>query len=85
MQVIALLKEAFQKAGLGLYVAPYGVLPTAYECGIVEVVPNTQSRSALGETSGTPPLFAFVLTTPGACKPTPCESLQLFEYSPQCL
>ena len=54
VQVIGLLKEAFQKAGLGLYVAPYGVLPTAYECGIVEVVPNSKSRSALGETSGTP-------------------------------
>ena len=52
MQVIGLLKDAFQKAGLGLFVAPYGVLPTSYECGIVEVVPNSKSRSALGETSG---------------------------------
>ena len=52
LQVIGLLKDAFQKAGLGLYVAPYGVLPTSYECGIVEVVPNSKSRSALGETSG---------------------------------
>ena len=53
MQVIGLLKDAFQKSGLDLYVAPYGVLPTTYECGIVECVPNSESRSALGEISGT--------------------------------
>ena len=53
VQVIGLLKDVFEKAGLGLYLAPYGVLPTAYECGIIEVVPNSQSRSGLGETSGT--------------------------------
>ncbi len=34
---IGLLKNALQKAGLPLYLAPYGVLPTAYECGIIEV------------------------------------------------
>ena len=45
------IKDAFQKAGLDLYLAPYGVLPTAYECGIIEVVPEASSRSALGETS----------------------------------
>lgn len=48
LQVISLLKDAFQKAGLDLYLAPYGVLPTAYECGIIEVVPEASSRSALG-------------------------------------
>lgn len=36
-QVIGLLKEAFEGAGLDLFLAPYGVLPTTYECGIVEV------------------------------------------------
>ena len=50
-QVISLLKNAWEKAGLDLYLAPYGVLPTSYECGIVEVVPNCDSRSALGDTS----------------------------------
>ena len=34
---IGLLKDALRKAGLPLYLAPYGVLPTAYECGIIEV------------------------------------------------
>lgn len=43
-QVISLLKDAFTDAGLGLYLAPYGCIPTGYECGILEVVPNCQSR-----------------------------------------
>lgn len=34
---VGLLKDALTKAGLPLYLAPYGVLPTAYECGIIEV------------------------------------------------
>ncbi len=48
LQVIGLLKDAFSKAGLELYLAPYGVLPTGFECGVVEVVPEANSRSALG-------------------------------------
>ncbi|BDA51126.1 phosphatidylinositol 4-kinase alpha [Coccomyxa sp. Obi] len=51
LQVVGLLKDALTKAGLHLYLAPYGVLPTAYECGIIEVVPNCNSRSGLGETA----------------------------------
>jgi phosphatidylinositol 4-kinase A len=49
--VIGLLKDAWRKAGLELYLAPYGVIPTGYECGIIEVVPRCKSRSALGETT----------------------------------
>jgi phosphatidylinositol 4-kinase len=37
LQVIKLLHGAFQAAGLGLYLRPYGCLPTGYECGIIEV------------------------------------------------
>eukprot|EP00955_Chlamydomonas_euryale_P054874 355969-Chlamydomonas_euryale.AAC.7 len=44
LQVVSLLKSAFVDAGLGLYLAPYGCIPTGYECGIIEVVPNCQSR-----------------------------------------
>eukprot|EP00798_Chlamydomonas_sp_ICE-L_P027721 gene27721-7367_t len=51
LQVIHLLKDAFTKAGLGLYLAPYGCLPTGYGRGVIEVVPNTKSRAALGELS----------------------------------
>ena len=35
--MVALLRDALAAAGLGLYLAPYGVLPTDYECGIIEV------------------------------------------------
>lgn len=44
LQVIKLLRDAFVGAGLPAYLCPYGCLPTGYERGIIEVVPNTQSR-----------------------------------------
>jgi phosphatidylinositol 4-kinase len=37
LQVIKLLHDAFEAAGLSLYLRPYGCLPTGYECGIIEV------------------------------------------------
>ncbi|XP_074313304.1 phosphatidylinositol 4-kinase alpha 1 [Silene latifolia] len=49
LQVISLLKDIFQAVGLNLYLFPYGVLPTGPERGIIEVVPNTRSRSQMGE------------------------------------
>lgn len=49
LQVIGLLKKEFSTAGLGVYVDPYSVVPTGYECGIIEVIPNTKSRAQLGE------------------------------------
>ncbi|CAN8289052.1 unnamed protein product [Cochlearia groenlandica] len=51
LQVISLLKDIFQAVGLNLYLFPYGVLPTGAGRGIIEVVPNTQSKSEMGETS----------------------------------
>ncbi|CAG9463127.1 unnamed protein product [Pedinophyceae sp. YPF-701] len=51
LQVIHLLKDAFTRAGLHLSLFPYGCIPTGYERGIIEVVPNTKSRDALGNTS----------------------------------
>ena len=51
LQVIRLLQDALRKAGVDLYLAPYGVIPTGYECGIIQVVPDCRSRSALGETA----------------------------------
>ena len=68
MQVIKLLHHAFEAAGLGLYLRPYGCLPTGYECGIIEVVPNTKSRAALGELSdrGLHDIFAAEFGAPGS-------------------
>ncbi|PHT33066.1 Phosphatidylinositol 4-kinase alpha 1 [Capsicum baccatum] len=51
LQVISLLKDIFEAVGLNLYLFPYGVLPTGPERGIIEVVPNTRSRSQMGETT----------------------------------
>lgn len=47
LQVIGLLKKEFTTSGLGAYVHPYCVVPTGYERGIVEVIPNTKSRAQL--------------------------------------
>ncbi|KAK4742302.1 hypothetical protein SAY87_000303 [Trapa incisa] len=51
LQVISLLRDIFQAVGLNLYLFPYGVLPTDRGKGIIEVVPNTRSRSQMGETT----------------------------------
>eukprot|EP00879_Flechtneria_rotunda_P007045 GHRR01007395.1.p1 GENE.GHRR01007395.1~~GHRR01007395.1.p1 ORF type:complete len:1449 (+),score=535.85 GHRR01007395.1:542-4348(+) len=68
IQVIRLLHEAFTDAGLSLYLRPYGCLPTGYECGIIEVVPNTKSRAALGELSdrGLHDIFTAEFGAPGS-------------------
>ncbi len=44
LQVIRLLENAFKATGLPAYLCSYGCLPTGYERGIIEVVPNTKSR-----------------------------------------
>jgi phosphatidylinositol 4-kinase len=49
LQVVKLLKDAFVRSGLDLYLCPYGCLPTGYERGVIEVVPKTKSRAGLGE------------------------------------
>lgn len=64
-QVIKILKSAFERCGLDLYLAPYGCLPTGYEKGVIEVVPHTKSRAALGELSDRG-LYDIFLTEFGA-------------------
>eukprot|EP00897_Mesotaenium_endlicherianum_P010276 jgi/Mesen1/9277/ME000060S08706 len=49
LQVIGLLRDINRAVGLELYLYPYGVIPTGYERGILEVVPNTRSRNQMGE------------------------------------
>ena len=38
-QVVGLLRDVWQTVGLDVYVFPYGVLPTKYECGIIQARP----------------------------------------------
>ena len=49
LQVIKVLRDSFAAANLDLYLFPYGVLPTGYERGVIELVPHSASRSGLGE------------------------------------
>ncbi|KAL2650963.1 hypothetical protein R1flu_019091 [Riccia fluitans] len=49
LQVIALLRDIYAAVGINLYLFPYGVLPTGYGRGIIEVVPNARSRNQMGE------------------------------------
>ncbi|XP_052799861.1 phosphatidylinositol 4-kinase alpha-like isoform X2 [Mya arenaria] len=49
LQVISLLRNIFQQAGLELYLAPYRVVATAPGCGVIECVPNSKSRDQIGK------------------------------------
>ena len=47
LQIIDILSQAFRSAGLESYLCPYGCLPNGYEKGLIEVVPNCNSRAAI--------------------------------------
>ncbi|KAL4452207.1 hypothetical protein ABPG75_007869 [Micractinium tetrahymenae] len=68
LQVMRLLKGAFDAAGLPLYLAPYGVVPTGHEQGIIEVIPHAKSRAQLGEMfdGGLFEIFQHEFGMPGA-------------------
>ncbi|KXZ46150.1 hypothetical protein GPECTOR_46g219 [Gonium pectorale] len=68
LQVISILRDAFTSAGLDLYLRPYGCIPTGYERGVIEVVPHTKSRAALGELSdrGLHDIFVSQFGPPGS-------------------
>lgn len=48
LQLIELLKNIFERAGLDLYLHPYRVVATSPGCGVIECVPNAKSREQLG-------------------------------------
>ena len=46
LQIIKLLKDVFIKAGLDLYLCPYGVIPTGYEKGMTDLLHLSIGRAA---------------------------------------
>jgi phosphatidylinositol 4-kinase len=68
LQVMRLMKNAFDAAHLPLYLAPYGVVPTGHEQGIIEVIPQAKSRAQLGEMfdGGLFEIFQHEFGMPGA-------------------
>ena len=52
MQLIELSREAFQEAGLELWLHPYRILPTGRTTGIIEMVRNAMSFDALKKRPG---------------------------------
>eukprot|EP00980_Cylindrotheca_fusiformis_P013346 scaffold3405_cov127-Cylindrotheca_fusiformis.AAC.1 len=52
MQLIELCREAFQEAGLELWLLPYRILPTGRTTGIIEMVRNAMSFDALKKRPG---------------------------------
>lgn len=48
LQLIELLRNIFERAGLDLFLHPYRVVATSPGCGVIECVPNAKSREQLG-------------------------------------
>lgn len=48
LQVMELMKNVFEQNGLELYLYPYRVIATAPGCGVIECVPNSNSRHGIG-------------------------------------
>lgn len=49
LQVIELCRDILKSVGLELWLDPYGVIPTGFERGIIQVIPRCKSRTQLGE------------------------------------
>lgn len=68
-QVIQFLKDAFDKAGIPVFVCPYAVIPIRTEedalGGILQVVPKVVSRDQLGR-EGTKTIKQHFIKTFGA-------------------
>ncbi len=48
LQIMELLKNVFQREGLELFLFPYRVIATKPGCGVIECVPNSNSRDEIG-------------------------------------
>lgn len=67
---MSVLKREFARSRLPAELVPYGVLPTGYECGIIECIPHSKSRAELGEVSdgGLSAIFARRYGPPGGAR-----------------
>ena len=48
LQIMQIMKNVFEKEGLALFLFPYRVIATNPGCGVIECVPNSNSRDAIG-------------------------------------
>ena len=51
LQIIEIFRNAFNSVGLDVYLFPYKVVATAPGYGIIECIPDSQSRNELGKKS----------------------------------
>lgn len=48
LQLITLFRDIFAQAGIPIFLFPYKVIATSFECGVIEVIPNATSRDQIG-------------------------------------
>jgi phosphatidylinositol 4-kinase len=53
LQIMQLMKNVFEQEGLELYLYPYRVVATKPGCGVIECVPNANSRDQIGRATAT--------------------------------
>uniref|UniRef100_A0A915IQ31 1-phosphatidylinositol 4-kinase n=1 Tax=Romanomermis culicivorax TaxID=13658 RepID=A0A915IQ31_ROMCU len=64
LQMMKLMRNIYQAAGLDIYLFPYRVIATAPGCGVIECVPDSNSRDQLGRQTDFG-LYEYFLTTYG--------------------
>ncbi|CAK9681436.1 unnamed protein product [Candida parapsilosis] len=67
LQLISMFRTIWSDAGLDLYVYPYRVTATAPGCGVIDVLPNANSRDMLGR-EAVNGLFEYYITKFGPQK-----------------
>lgn len=62
LQIMNVLKNVFKQEGLELFLFPYRVIATQPGCGVIECVPNSQSRDEIGRQTDVDLLQYFINT-----------------------
>lgn len=65
LQIMQLMKNVFEKEGLELFLFPYRVIATKPGCGVIECVPNSNSRDQIGRQTAID-LYEYFLDKYGA-------------------